>query len=143
VLVSVSHCCGNSTIRPSLRLLSSGLSMYSFCCHESMRSACRRCVAMDLSFSGPVYSEKSLRRRRRRGSSVLPVYFFPRHYRSRLRFTRPEQLLDRVRGDADARPFCSYGAKVSEWPVTPSYASEGVGPSTLSTFFFSVTRRDA
>jgi hypothetical protein len=33
------------------------LTVNSIRCHGSMRSVCRHCVAMDLSFSGPVYSE--------------------------------------------------------------------------------------
>jgi hypothetical protein len=72
-----------------------------------------------------------------RVSSILPVYFFPRHYRSLIRFTCPEQLLDWVLGNPGAPPCCTCGAKVSEWPVAP-YISEGVNPSTVSIYWFFV-----
>jgi hypothetical protein len=68
----------------------------------------------------------------------LPVSCVLRHYRSVLSFPRPEQPLDRVRGDPDASLRCSYGSKLSERLVAPSYASEGFGPSTLYTFCVSV-----
>jgi hypothetical protein len=49
----------------------------------------------------------------------IPVYFFLRHYHSLLRFARPEELLDRLRGDPGTSLCCSYGAKYpsGRWPL--------------------------